>query len=55
MSSSTPVRPFWKAADWLFSGPSTATPMSRMRTGAPFLYAMMTSFQGAAFSSWSLS
>jgi hypothetical protein len=50
-----PLRPFCQAVSSVFSGPSTATPMSRIRTAAPFLYATTTSFQGAAFSSWSLS
>ena len=31
------VLPFCQAVSSVFSGPSTATPMSRMRTGAPFL------------------
>ena len=37
ISSKIPLRPFCHAVSSLFSGPSTATPTSRMRTGAPFL------------------
>ena len=37
ISSRMPLWPFCQAVISLFSGPSTATPMSRMRTGAPFL------------------
>ena len=36
-----------------FSGPSTATPMSRTRIGAPLRQARTTLFQGSALKSWS--
>jgi hypothetical protein len=36
-SSRMPSCPFCQAVRRLFSGPSTATPMSRIRTGEPFL------------------
>ena len=36
-SSRMPLRPFCQAVSRVFSGPSTAMPMSRMRMAAPFL------------------
>jgi len=35
--SKIPLWPFCQAVSRVFSGPSTATPISRMRTAAPFL------------------
>ncbi len=53
LSSGAPAPLNAHAATFTFSGPSTAVPMSRTRTGAPWRYARTTSFHGAEPSTWS--
>ena len=54
MKSWMPRLPFCQPARRAFSGPSTARPMSRIRTGAPLRQVTMTLSTSEALLSWSL-